>query len=808
MFTEAKRALRSLGRAPGFAVVAVVTMALAIGSIATIFALVNAVLLKPLPIPGGERVMRIVRVQPPCTDCPISRPALFDWQQGGTEVFEALGGFFGASVTLTGEGDAERLSARRVTPEVWRALAVTPMLGRYFDDEDERQSRNVVVVSHGFWRTRLGAAPNVIGRQLLLNGVPHEVVGVMPAHFTYPGGELWLPTHLPAAATTRGSNYLSVLARLRESVSLERADAVMQAITARQAQEFPDNHEGLSARIVPLRERVSSAVAPALKVLFAAAAVVVLIASVNLANLMLARSQSRRREIALRAAIGGGRLRVVGTLLAEAVAIAAMGVALGLAVAVAAVEILPSLTPDVLPAYNPLSIDAAVVGFVIMVALLSVLAFGVVPALRLAAVAPGAVLAGDSRGGLGGRARSRSQAMLVVTEVALSMVLLAGAALLIESLRRLGRVDPIVDVERVLTIDVSFPTTPTVPGESQQDGFERHIEAIALRIDAVLQRLAALPEVESVAIVDAAPLSGRGNTNSTVTVVGRDAPASEAALLTEWRFVSPNYFRTLGLSVVRGRAFDAGDNRAGAMPTEALVNEAFVRTHLAGVDPIGQRINAFADEPVSIIGVAESARQWGLDREPSPEVYFPAANSFITDQTIVAKTRVAPEQAAASVRRALREAAPDVPVSGLRPMRELIRDGERTRRLFASLMVAFSVIALGLAAVGLYGVIAYSVAQRRNEFGVRMSLGADRRRVLAMVLKQGLGLILVGLAVGLAGALASSRLIAAHLFGVGANDPVVLAAVALALLVTGTTACMVPAWRAARIEPMQALRHD
>lgn len=808
MFTEARRALRSLGRMPGFAIVAVVTMALAIGSIGTIFALVNAVLLKPLPIPGGERVVRIVRVQPPCNDCPISRPALFDWQEAGTEVFETLGGFFDVSVTLTGDGDAERLSAYRVTPEIWRALAVPPLLGRHFDDEDERDSRNVVVVSHGFWRTRLGAAPTAIGRELLLDGVPHEIVGVMPAHFTYPGGELWLPTHLPAATTPRGNNYLSVLARLREGVSLERAEAVMRTITARQAREFPDNHEGLSARIVPLREQVSSAVAPALKVLFAAAATVVLIASVNLANLMLARSQSRRREIALRAAIGGARLRLVGTLLAEAVAIAAMGVALGLALAVAAVEALPRLAPDLLPAYNPLAVDGAVLGFVVLVALVSVVAFGVVPALRFAAVEPGVALADESRGGLGGHARSRSRAALVVTQVALSLVLLAGAALLIESLRRLGQVDPVVDVEDVLTVDVSFPFTPVLPGESQQDWYRRHTEATAPRIGAVLERLAVLPEIESVAIVDAAPLSGRSNINSTVTVVGREAPASEIASLTEWRFVSPDYFRTLGLSVQRGRVFGADDDRASGLPAIALVNEAFVRTHLAGVDPLGQRINVFSDEPVSIVGVVESARQWGLDREPSPEVYFRAAQSPITDMTIVAKTRVPPGQASATVRRALYEAAPDVPVSGLRPLRELVRDGERTRRLFASLMVAFGVIALSLAAVGLYGVIAYSIEQRRNEFGVRMSLGADNRRVLGMVLKQGLILILAGLVVGVIGALASSRLIAAHLFGVGANDPAVLVSVSLALLVTGAAACMVPAWRASRIQPMQALRHD
>lgn len=806
MLGEVRRCLRGLARSPGFTATAVLSLGLAVGAVAAIFAVVDAVLLKPLPFPGAERIVRALRVQPPCNDCPISRPALLEWQAEGGAVFEAVGAFTGATVNLTGDGDAERLAANRVTPELWQVLGVNAMLGRTFGTEDERASRDVVVVSHGFWQRRLDAAPNVVGRTLVLNGTPHEVVGVMPAHFNYPDGELWLPTHLPGATTPRGNNYLAVVARLRERISLAPAGDALRAITARQAQAFPEEHAGLTAKLVPLQERVTGPVAPTLKVLLAAAAMVVLIACANLASLMLARAQSRRREVALRAALGGSRRRLVSTLLTEAVAIAVLGAGLGGAIAAAAVALLPALAPDLLPAYNPVVIDGGVVAFVVAVALAALCGFGLLPAWHAAGADPAGALHDEARGGLGGRARSGARAALVVAEVALALMLLAGSALLIESLRRLGQVDPGVEIDRVLTANLSLPDTPNRAGESIWEWYTRHTGAAAPRIDTLLERLRRMPEFEHVALVDAVPLSGRSNTNSTVTVVGQEPRAEGRTPMTEWRFVSADYFRTLGLSVVRGRAFDDSDGRASGEQTEVLVNQAFVQAFLPDVDPLGRQVNVMDDVPKTIVGVVQSARQWGLDREPSPEVYFPIFDSFISDLSLVARTRAEPEGATEALRRAVAEVAPEVPVSDVRPMTVLVRDAARMRRFLALLMGAFTAVALTLAVVGLYGVIAYSVAQRRAEIGVRMSLGADSGRVLGMVLRQGLALLLGGIGIGLVGALALSRVIAGQLFEVAPYDPLVLGAVVLVLLAVGLAAAWLPARRAAGTSPIEALR--
>jgi predicted permease len=803
------RALRSLARTPGFAAVAIVTLALAIASIGTLFAVVNAVLLKPLPFPDAERIIRIVRVQGSCGDCPIARPALFDWQQQSTQVFESLGAFAGAEVTLTGDGDAERLTANRVTPEFWDVFKAAPVIGRTFTAAEDRENRSLVVISHRFWQRRFGGDLAVIGKTLRLNGEAHEIIGVMPASFTYPGSDVWLPAHLASATTGRDSNYLSVVARLRAGSTLDEAGAVMAAITAREAADFPKEHEALAARLFRLQERVTGTVKPALSIMFAASAMVLLIACANLANLMLARAQSRRRELAVRSALGASRWRLLWQLSAESALIAAAGTALGLALALIAIHVLPKLAPNLLPDYNPLAIDASVVVFVAATAVVALLAFGLGPAWRYARSDPAAALQDEARAGAGGRASARARALLVVGEVALSLVLLAGAALLIESSRRLSNVDPTVDVQHVVAASISLPATPNRPNESSGDWLARHFAATTPRVDALLERLRAMPEIERVALTDAVPLSGRSNTNSPVKVIGRDYPGGETAMpLTEWRFVSADYFATLGLGVLRGRAFTAEDSHADGVTTQVLVNDAFVRTFLAGVDPIGQQLHVYDDAPKTIIGVVASARQWGLAREPSPEVYLPIYDAFDSNLEIVAKTRIAPALAVEPLRRQLREAAPDLPVTAVRTMEQLLRDGDAMRRFFATLMIAFSTIALVLAMVGLYGLIAYSVAQRRVEIGVRMSLGADRARVLRMILRQALALVTLGLLLGVVGALALSNVLAALLYGVTPHDPLVLAAVALLLLVTGALASAVPALRAARVAPVEALRHN
>jgi len=803
------RALRSLARTPGFAVVAIVTLALAIASIGTLFAVVNAVLLKPLPFPDAARIIRIVRVQGSCDDCPIARPVLFDWQQQSTQVFDALGAFSGANVTMTGEGDAEQLAANRVTPEFWDVFKVSPLIGRTFTAAEDKENRSLVVISHGFWQRRFGGNLAVVGKTIRLNGEAHEIVGVMPVNFTYPTSDIWLPAQLASATTTRDTNYLSVVARLGANATLDQAREVIALITAREAADFPKEHEGLKAKLIRLQERVTTTVKPALSVMFAASAMVLLIACANLANLMLARAQVRRRELAMRSALGASRWRLLWNLTAESAVIACAGTALGLGLTLVAIKVLPKLAPDLLPAYNPLVIDASVVAFVAAVAIVALLAFGLGPAWRYARSDPAAALHDEARAGAGGRASARARATLVVGEVAVSLVLLAGAALLIESSRRLANVDPTVDVAHVLTASISLPATPNRPGESSSDWLTRNFAASTPRIDALLERLQAMPEIEHVALTDAVPLSGRSNTNSTVKVIGRDYPGGEAAMpLTEWRFVSSDYFRTVGLGVLRGRAFTGEDSHASGVGTEVLVNDTFVRTFLQDAEPIGQQVKVYDDVPKTIIGVVASARQWGLDREPSPEVYFPIYDSVVTDLAIVAKTRVAPALAVEPLRRLLREAAPDLPVTAVRTMEQVVSEGNTMRRFFSTMMIAFSVVALLLAMVGLYGLIAYSVAQRRMEIGVRMSLGADRSRVLKMILRQGLRLVAVGLIVGIVGSLALSSVLGALLYGVAPRDPLVLAAVALVLFFTGALASAVPALRASRVAPVEALRHS
>jgi predicted permease len=803
------RALRSLARTPGFAAVAIVTLALAIASIGTLFAVVDAVLLKPLPFPEAARIIRVVRVQGSCTDCPISRLALFDWQQQSTSVFESLGAFVGANVTATGDGDAEQVSANRVSPEFWDVFKVPALVGRTFTAAEDRENRKLVVISHGLWQRRFGGDLGVLGKTLVLNGEAHEIVGVMPAYFNYPASDIWLPTQLASATTGRDTNYLSVVARLRADATLDQAREAMAVITAREAKDFPKEHEALTAKLFRLQERVTSGVKPALTVMFAASAMVLLIACANLANLMLARAQVRRRELAVRAALGASRWRLLWQLAAESIVIAAAGTLLGLGIAAVAIRVLPKLAPSLLPSYNPLAIDGGVIVFVVAVAVIALLVFGLAPAWRHARSDPATALQDEARGGAGGRASARARALLVVAEVALSLVLLAGAALLIESSRRLANVDPGVDVEHVLTASIALPATPNRPGESSDDWIARHYAEATPRIDTLLQRLQAMPEIESVALTDAIPLSGRSNTNSPVKVTGRDYPGGEQAMpLTEWRFVSSDYFRTMGLAVLRGRAFAPEDSHASGVSNEVLVNDVFARTFLQGVDPIGQQVDVFGDKPKTIVGVVQSARQWGLAQDPSPEVYLPIYDAFDSGIEIVAKTRVAPAQAAEPLRRLLHDAVPDLPVTAVRTMKQIVADGNTMRRFFSTLMIAFSTVALVLAMVGLYGLIAYSVAQRRVEIGVRMSLGASRMRVLRMVLREGVVLVGAGLAFGVVGALALANVLSALLYGVTPHDPVVLGAVALALLATGALASAVPAWRAARVAPVEALRHN
>jgi putative ABC transport system permease protein len=808
LHTEARLALRSLLRQPAFLVVAIVTLALGVGSVSAIYSVVNGTLLRPLPYPQAEQIIRANRVQPPFSG-PVSRPLLADWREGTRTAFGAMAGFTGAVATLSGAGDAERLSGYRVTPEFWDVMGLPAQRGRYFGQEEETSGERVVVLSHETWQRRFGADPAVVGRDILLDGQSTRVLGITPPAFRYPGNtELYLPTYLPASTASRGASFLSVIARLAPGVTLEQADAAFGPVNDGLSEQFPDNHGNLETRLTRLPELLNSGVREPLLILLGAAGLVLLISCANLANLLLARGSQRQRELAVRAALGAGRSSLLRVVMVEAVIIALGGGLLGIAIAAAAVPLLLAGAPAIMPSHALPRVDLAVVAVCLAIAVATVLLFALWPALRAAAAQPAGALQEEGRSGTGGRSRSRARGALVALEVALSLTLLVGAGLLIESLRRVAEIDIGVQSDNVLTAMIALSQPPVPPGTEWQAEWRQATLHNASRLQPLIERLRALPGVEAVAVADALPTATSNDTNSSIGIVGLDLPTSGPDMpWAQWRFVNADYFAMLGIALRRGRLHDDLETRPGEFPTTILVNESFVRRYLPDADPIGRQVTNLLDEPPkTIIGVVADTRLFGRERDVPPEVYMPLASAYQGQLHLALKVRGDPDTFAEPLRRAVREFDPSLPLLQVRTLDELLAGGSELRRFNLQLMMIFSVIALLLAALGLYAVIAYSVAQRRHEFGIRMSLGADRRRVLLQVLGQGMAMVGVGLVLGLGGALLLGRALASQLYGVGGGDPVVIGSVVLVLGAVATVACLLPAHRAARTAPMVALR--
>lgn len=801
-------ALRSLLRQPGFLAIAVLTLALGVGSVSAIFSVVNGTLLTPLPYAEAERIIRVSRVQG-AWGGPISGPVLQDWRGATGEQFSHLGAFVGATINLTGSGEAEKLAGFRVTPEFWDVMGLAPAVGRYFGSEEDSALEKVVVVSHELWQRRFGGKPDLVGRDILLNGEAHRVVAVAPQGFRYPGSaQVYLPTYLASSAQGRGNNYLNVVARLAPGATLAQAEAALVAVNARLAEEFADNHVGLGARLTPLPKLLNSQVEQPLLVLLGAAGLVLLIACANLANLLLARGSTRQRELAVRAALGAGRRALMRAVIAEALVIAAMGAVCGLALASVAVPVLLALAPGLLPGHASVGMQPQVVAVALLGGVATVVLFAALPALRAAAVAPAGALQEEGRGSSGGRRRSRARNALVVFEVALSLTLLAGAGLLIESLRQIGKIDGGIDSEGVLTAAVVVRSVPMEPGEDVMDWYRRHTAQLAQQLPALIERIEAIPGVRSAGITDSLPLSGIDNASSDIGIHGREVADGQPRPGANWRFVSPELFSTLGMRIVAGRNLESADGRPGEMFQNVLVNETFVRRYLGGVDPLTQQLVFFDDSHKNVVGVVSDTRLFGIEREPVAEVYMSHLHATQNQLYLALKVGGDPMAFAEPLRRAVREVDADIPVFELRSMDQLVAGTTALRRFNMTLMSLFSAIALLLAAIGLYGVIAYSVAERRQEIGVRLSLGARGVDVLRMVLGQGLHTVAIGLLLGLAGALALGTLLASQLYGVGASDPRVLLAVVVALAAVALAACTVPALRAARLDPMLALRQS
>lgn len=809
LMRDLRQALRSLRATPGFVAVAVLTLAIGIGSVGAIYSVVAGTLLEPLPYPQAERIVRIHRENrdTPAFGGPVSKPLLEAWRDGSGETFTALGAFAGTTAHFrAGDAPAESLAAYRVTPDFWDVMALAPQAGRYFGEVEETSGEAVVVLGHDFWQTRFGGRDDIVGRDVLLNGVAHRVVGVTTAAFRYPGqADVYVPTHLPVAGADADSSYLSVIARLAPGVDATQAHAALDLVDARLREADAARYDGLDARLTPLGGLLVGDVRQPLLVLLGASALVLLIACVNLANLLLARGAARRRELAVRAALGAGKARLLRLVLAESVLIGLVGGGLGLLGAALAVPLLLTGAPDLLPSHARVGVDAGVVTVSLAVALTTLLLFSLAPALRAAGVAPAGAMNAEGRDGSGGRERSRLRGLLVAGEIALALVLLAGAGLLIESLRQVGRAETGVEADGVLTASFVIPTAHDPFAGDFTEGYKRHSTLLATRLDAVIARVAAIPGVQAVALSDALPLSGIDNVSSAIQIVGASGPAAEAGA--NWRFVNPDFARALGIGVVAGRSIEAADARPGEFPTTVLVNQTFARRFLPEGDPVGRQIT-FLGGPKTIVGVLADTRTLGYEHAPVPEVYLHHAQAIQTQFSLALRAAGDPRALAEPLRRALAEVDPAMPVFGLRTLAEMGAAGLAMRAFNLRLMVAFSAIALLLAAIGIYGVIANAVGQRRREFGLRQAVGARRGDIHRLVLGSGLRLIVPGVLAGVLGALALGRLLASQLYGVGSADPAVLAAVVAVLSAVALAACLIPAHRAARIAPMEALRHD
>ncbi|HWS87821.1 MAG TPA: ABC transporter permease [Pyrinomonadaceae bacterium] len=798
LLQDMRYAVRRLLKSPGFAAVAVGALALGIGANTAIFSVVNSVLLRPLPYPAPEQLVQLWEARPrqnmPRVE--IAPHEFLAWAEQ-SQSFQRIAATDVAQYNLTGRGEPERVTGALLSAGYLPLLGVTPVQGRAFLEEEDRPGANdVVVLSNELWQTRFNSDPSIAGQTLNLDGVACTIVGVLPRDFRLPqNAALARPIAFNAEDRARpGSHFLNVFGRLKEGVTVAQAEAEMATVAARVEQSLGGTNVGHQVVVVPLHEQIVGGSRTALLVLLGAVALVLLIACANVANLLLARAAARRREVAVRAALGASRWRIVRQLLAESLLLSAAGGALGLLLAVWGVELLVRLDPTGVERAGEVTLDWRVLAFTLGLSLLTGLLFGLAPALQASKADFVEALKEGGRTGQG-LARSRLRSGLVVGEVALTLVLLVGAGLLLKSFSRLLAVDPGLDPRNVLTMDVALP--PAKYDEPQR---------VTAFYERLLQEAAALPGVEAAGAVSVLPLAGDDNSNF-VQIEGRAPLPAGQALRAGRRNVSADYFRALGIALKRGRGFAASDAR-DAQPV-LVINEAMARTFFQGEEPVGKRIRTGDRSPwVEIVGVVGDVRHRGLDVDTRPEMFFPQTQTPSRRMTLVVRAAGDPHALAAPLRERVRSIDQDQPVGNVRTMEEWVSESVASQRFTAALLGVFAAAAAGLAALGLYGVVSYSVAQRTHEIGLRVALGAQPRDVLRLVIGQGMALTLVGVAVGVAAALALTRVISGLLFGVGATDPGVFVAVPLLLAAVALLACYLPARRATKVDPMVALRYE
>ena len=800
---DARYGARALLKNKGFTAVAVLTLALGIGANTAIFSVIDAVLLRPLPYPESERLVKLY-ARDPAGDAFAVSPADFLEGYARAQAFEHLSAYRESSFNMASRERPERVSGAVVSPEFFSVMGVGARLGRHITPaQDAPGGPRVVVLGHAFWQKRFGGDAGVLGKSIDLDGEPRTVVGVMPEGFQFPAGaELWAsaryavpehplrPTQDPT--TRRNSQYFNVVGRLRAGVGLEQANAEAKAVAARLKQQYGEEEEAVSALVLTLHEDVVGETRSALLLLVGAVAILLLIACANVANILLARGATRQKEIALRLALGAGRVRLVRQFLTESLLLALAGGGLGVLLAMWALAPLKALVPQEMSGGTPLALDARVLAFTALVSLGAALVFGLFPALNLADQDLNGVLKEGGRGGSGGARSNRARRVLVVSEIALAAVLLTGAGLLIRSLDHLLDAPLGFEPGRVLTAQLTLPQA-RYPEKTQRAAF----------VGRVLEQLGGAPEVESAAAVSRIPLNFGRSTRS-VEVQGRTPPAG-GWVTPDYLVASPGYFRSMGVPLLAGRDFDARDV-AGAQRV-VVINEAAARHFWPGEDPLGKLIKT-DDEWSQVVGVVGNVRQVSLAEPPAAAVHVPYAQDPWPFMALVVRAKSAPAGAVPALREAVGGVDRDVPLYGVRPMGEVLTTSVAARRWRTLLLSLFALTALGLACLGIYGVTAYSVTQRTHEMGIRMTLGAQKRDVLRLVVVQGLKLAVVGVAAGLLVALALSRLATSMLYGVEAADPLTLAAVSAILIAVTAAACLVPARRAANVDPLVALKYE
>ena len=795
---DLRYAFRMLLRNPGVSIIAVVALALGIGANTAIFSVVNSVLLRSLPYTDPDRLMMVRENKfPQFPEFSISPGNFLDWQKQNTS-FETLAAVNATSFNLvTNDTEPERLRGARVTAGVFEMLGARPLQGRTFtDQEDQPGHESVAIISESLWKRRFGNDPNIVGQPVTLSSASYTIIGVLPSSFPFPDREtdLWTPMAFTARqAQQHGSHYLTVVGRLKQGVSISAADAELKTIAARLAEQYPSSNAGWSTSITPLQDYQIRDIKPGLIFLLGSVALVLLIACANVANLLLARATARQKEIAIRTALGASRGRVARQLLTESILVALIGGTVGLFLAWWGMGSLLALAPDDLQQVKNVALDLRVLVFTMGVTLLTGVVFGLIPAIHASNPNLNDTLKEGGRGTTGGHHRVRGS--LVILEVALALVLLICSGLLIRSFVSLNKVDPGFNSRNALTVNIALPGRKYQNADQYSSFFTQ-----------LLERLAVLPGVTEAGATQSLPIQGDFLVG--FKIHGRPPAAPGEDRSTNYYAVTTDYFKSMGIPLIRGRLFTEHDNSKSQRV--AIINETMARTYFADDDPIGKSLDLSQGPETSseIVGIVGDVKQYGLN-QPSPlQTYESYLQMPFSGMTVVVRTQGPPEMLSDTIRREVLSIDKEQPVSRVRTLEQIISSSVAQQRFLMFLLGIFAGVAMILAAVGLYGVMSYAVTQRTHEIGIRMALGADSSNVLRLIVGHGMMLALIGIAIGLAGSFAVTRAMSTLLFGISATDAITFGGISVLLAVVALVSCLAPAYRAIRVDPMVALRHE